>query len=287
LLDNTNLTLCDCPGLVFPSFMITKAEMICNGLLRIDEMKDYYGAVGIVCRKIPKVVLETLYGIILPTPQPPDDPNRPPIPEELLTSYAYVRGFMGSHGMPDRHRAARIILKDYVNGVLLYCIPPTGVDPDEFNPMPILKKQHKEHKEREVGEKKEVDPMEIRVFNLYGKDNPNNRLKKEGGRKYLKRLRQQQKLKSQMYTTGKNPLFFQSKHSSIPGQSLPTSVVLTKDNVQMYRSKTENDDDTGDEYNGQEEENSESDNQNIEDINEDLTINTDNGTKTLETESVK
>ncbi len=35
-----------------------------------------------------------------------------------------IRGFMTAHGSPDESRAARIILKDYVNGKLLYCHPP-------------------------------------------------------------------------------------------------------------------------------------------------------------------
>lgn len=34
------IMLCDCPGLVFPSFLTTKADMICSGLLPIDHMRD-------------------------------------------------------------------------------------------------------------------------------------------------------------------------------------------------------------------------------------------------------
>lgn len=37
-----------------------------------------------------------------------------------------------SFGMPDTSRAARHVLKDYVNAKLLYAHPPPGVDPDEF-----------------------------------------------------------------------------------------------------------------------------------------------------------
>lgn len=33
--------LCDCPGLVFPTFVSTKAEMILNGILPVDQMRDY------------------------------------------------------------------------------------------------------------------------------------------------------------------------------------------------------------------------------------------------------
>jgi large subunit GTPase 1 len=36
-------------------------------------------------------------------------------------------------GNPDEARAARYILKDYVDGELLYCHPPPGVSESEFN----------------------------------------------------------------------------------------------------------------------------------------------------------
>ena len=38
-----------------------------------------------------------------------------------------------SQGNPDEARAARYILKDYVNGKLLFCNPPPGVSPATFN----------------------------------------------------------------------------------------------------------------------------------------------------------
>ena len=34
------LLLCDCPGLVFPSFVSTRGELILNGILPIDQMRD-------------------------------------------------------------------------------------------------------------------------------------------------------------------------------------------------------------------------------------------------------
>lgn len=44
------------------------------------------------------------------------------------------RGFVRQgQGNPDESRAARYVLKDYVNARLLYCNPPPGVDEDEFN----------------------------------------------------------------------------------------------------------------------------------------------------------
>lgn len=130
---NENICLCDCPGLVFPSFIATKADMVCNGLLPIDQMRDHVNPVALVCLRIPRRVFEQLYGIILPQPADFEDDNRPPTPHELLQEYGRARGYMASHGMPDEPRSARYILKDYVSGRLLFVHPPPNTDPIEFN----------------------------------------------------------------------------------------------------------------------------------------------------------
>ncbi|XP_021040358.1 large subunit GTPase 1 homolog [Mus caroli] len=126
------LCLCDCPGLVMPSFVSTKAEMICNGILPIDQMRDHVPPVSLVCQNIPRRVLEATYGINIIKPREDEDPYRPPTSEELLMAYGCMRGFMTAHGQPDQPRSARYILKDYVGGKLLYCHPPPGKDPVAF-----------------------------------------------------------------------------------------------------------------------------------------------------------
>ncbi|XP_061883595.1 large subunit GTPase 1 homolog [Entelurus aequoreus] len=128
------LCLCDCPGLVMPSFVSTRAEMICCGILPIDQMRDHVPATSIVCQTIPRHVLEGTYGINIIRPREDEDPDRPPTSEEFLMAYGYMRGFMTSHGQPDQPRSARYILKDYVNGKLLYCHPPPGIHDDHFQP---------------------------------------------------------------------------------------------------------------------------------------------------------
>lgn len=128
------LCLCDCPGLVMPSFVSTKAEMICSGILPIDQMRDHVPAVSLVCQTIPRHVLERTYGVNIIRPREDEDPDRPPTSEELLTAYGYMRGFMTSHGQPDQPRSARYILKDYVNGKLLYCHSPPNINPQDFQP---------------------------------------------------------------------------------------------------------------------------------------------------------
>uniref|UniRef100_A0A8C7YIP0 Large subunit GTPase 1 homolog n=1 Tax=Oryzias sinensis TaxID=183150 RepID=A0A8C7YIP0_9TELE len=130
------LCLCDCPGLVMPSFVSTKAEMICSGILPIDQMRDHVPM-------IPRHVLEGTYGINIIRPREDEDPDRPPTSEELLTAYGYMRGFMTSHGQPDQPRSARYILKDYVNGKLLFCHPPPHIKAEDFQP------QHSKFQRRE------------------------------------------------------------------------------------------------------------------------------------------
>ncbi|XP_038571625.1 large subunit GTPase 1 homolog isoform X1 [Micropterus salmoides] len=137
------LCLCDCPGLVMPSFVSTKAEMICSGILPIDQMRDHVPAVSLICQTIPRLVLEGTYGINIIRPREDEDPDRHPTHEELLMAYGYMRGFMTSHGQPDQSRSARYILKDYVSGKLLYCHPPPHINVEDFQP------QHKKFLNRD------------------------------------------------------------------------------------------------------------------------------------------
>ena len=129
--------LCDCPGLVFPNFASTKAELVCNGVLPIDQLREFTGPVGLVAHRIPQTFLEAVYGINIHTRALEEGGTGEPTASELLRAYARARGFSTTgQGNPDESRAARYILKDYVNGKLLYCHPPP-VDPEidghEFN----------------------------------------------------------------------------------------------------------------------------------------------------------
>lgn len=137
------LLLCDCPGLVFPSFVSTRGELILNGILPIDQMRDYNEPSNIMATHIPRNVIEMYYGIQIVKPKDYEDQNRIPTSEELCSAYAINRGYRNHKSMPDVSRAARLILKDYVNGKLLYCYPPVGVDSESFQ-------DHKYEQSKEV-----------------------------------------------------------------------------------------------------------------------------------------
>lgn len=136
-----DILLCDCPGLVMPSFVLTKADMILNGILPIDQMRDHVPPVNLLCNRIPRHILEDKYGILIAKPIEGEDPNRPPHAEELLLAYGYNRGFMTANGQPDQSRSARYLLKDYVNGKLLFCHAPTGVEQETFHTFPSRTKK--------------------------------------------------------------------------------------------------------------------------------------------------
>ena len=40
--------LCDCPGLVFPSFVTTKADLVVSGILPVDQMRDHIPPTSLV-----------------------------------------------------------------------------------------------------------------------------------------------------------------------------------------------------------------------------------------------
>ncbi|KAI9501768.1 nucleolar GTP-binding protein [Coemansia spiralis] len=132
-----DVVLCDCPGLVFPTFATTQADMVCNGVLPIDQLREFTGPSALVAKRIPKWVIEAVYGIEIRTRAEEEGGSGIPTAEELLTSYAAARGmFKGGEGNPDESRAARVLLKDYVNGKLIYCHPPPNWPNDngiEFN----------------------------------------------------------------------------------------------------------------------------------------------------------
>ena len=132
-----SVILCDCPGLVFPNFATTKAELVCNGILPIDQLREFTGPVGLVSQRIPQAVLEAAYGIRINTRPLEEGGSGVPTAEEVLVAYATARGFTKTgQGQPDESRAARYILKDYVSGKLLFCHPPPSdpqVDPLAFN----------------------------------------------------------------------------------------------------------------------------------------------------------
>ena len=112
--DDTGKDIClmDCPGLVFPSFTYSKADMLVNGIMPIDTLREYHTSIAIIIQKIPKKVLENFYKIELPDIYSAT---------QFLQILATKRGYYTGRNLPDEAKTAKLVLKDYVGGKLLYC----------------------------------------------------------------------------------------------------------------------------------------------------------------------
>lgn len=112
------ITLCDCPGLVFPQFMNSKAALVCNGILPIDRLRDWDAPIRWVCARVSRKQLEDVMKCKLRSTEP----------IHVMRTIALARGHLsGGSGNPDEARAARNILKAFTTGKLLFCNPPPNL----------------------------------------------------------------------------------------------------------------------------------------------------------------
>ena len=124
-----SVMICDCPGLVFPSFMQSTAEMVCSGILPINNMKDCDGPASVIASRVPSSLLEATYGIkIIKSIDFKDNPLRPPTGTEMLSAYCAVKGYITSGtGRWDEFRACKEMLRDFTDGKILFVAePPKG-----------------------------------------------------------------------------------------------------------------------------------------------------------------
>lgn len=118
-----HVMLCDCPGLVFPNFAASKAELICAGVLSIDTMRgDYISPVSLIARRMPASTVAAVYGLKFEMERELDDYASAAL---MMDTHAHARGFMTDHGRADQSRSARAILKDFVSGKLVYAHAPS------------------------------------------------------------------------------------------------------------------------------------------------------------------
>lgn len=124
---------------MFPNFSASKSELICAGVLSIDQMRgDVLSPVTLLARRLPASLLEGVYGIRFPSS---DDlgllgsksSTKPGhvAATTLLETHARARGYMTDHDRPDISRSARILLKHYVSGRILFAHAPPPAPADE------------------------------------------------------------------------------------------------------------------------------------------------------------
>lgn len=85
---SSSLVLCDCPGLVFPQFTTTRADLVCDGVLPIDQLREHTGPTSLVVKRIPKDVLEAVYGLSIRPKGVEDGGDGKVTAEDLLICYA-------------------------------------------------------------------------------------------------------------------------------------------------------------------------------------------------------
>lgn len=83
-----NIILCDCPGLVFPQFATTRADLVCDGVLPIDQMREYTGPISLVVKRLPREILEATYGLNIKTHRIEDGGDDTISAENFLIAYA-------------------------------------------------------------------------------------------------------------------------------------------------------------------------------------------------------
>lgn len=133
-LPELGLTLCDCPGLVFPSVAASKAHLVTNGTVPLVELRDSLSPVRIVVEKVGLSALLEKYGLGAGSlrdaaarcgeDEVVDDARA------LLAAMALARQHVLSLGVPDVSWAARKVLREYVTGEILHCEPPPRTDAD-------------------------------------------------------------------------------------------------------------------------------------------------------------
>jgi len=160
------LLLCDCPGLVFPTFISSKADMVLNGILPIDQLTDHVAPSTVLGQLIPRSIIENTYGINIKRPGEGEDPERAPTSEEILSSYASMRGYMTHNGQPDCPRASRYVLKDFIKGKLLYCHSPPGIADVEYEPTRMSELALEKLSRREEKERKHPNKEKIQISNV-------------------------------------------------------------------------------------------------------------------------
>ena len=128
-------TLCDCPGLVFPSFVSSAAEMLVCGVLPINTMamRDALPPAALIAARVPRSVLDAVYGLPPRAARAGEEAARGEGERgdamrygaaELLDALCAARGFLGHSGAPEWARAVRKLVIDYIAGALLHCDPP-------------------------------------------------------------------------------------------------------------------------------------------------------------------
>ncbi|KEG03036.1 hypothetical protein YYE_01967 [Plasmodium vinckei vinckei] len=133
-LNHYNFILCDCPGIIFPSIVFNKHDLIINGVFSIDHYKgEYTDVVQILCNIIPdqlcqryKIKNSLIRSIQLNQTSTYKYMNARDFLRELCIHRKYISG--GKGGILNFNFATRLIVRDFVTGKLLYNFMPNYLE---------------------------------------------------------------------------------------------------------------------------------------------------------------
>ena len=101
---DNDLCLCDCPGLVMPNFVTSKAELLTNGILPVDQATEFISPVELIGQQFGWEKLCYHYGFSSVDLKMSNA-------RAFLEKYALTRGFKTARGNPDVSKSAKVILK--------------------------------------------------------------------------------------------------------------------------------------------------------------------------------
>jgi large subunit GTPase 1 len=124
------ITLCDCPGLVFPSAVTTKAHLVINGTVPLDQLNSFADPIELVVGKMGADKVAKHYGceaeLVKANKELRTATDAVEAARVILQALARARGHLLRSSVPDENWSAKRVLKDFVTGALLYCEePPT------------------------------------------------------------------------------------------------------------------------------------------------------------------
>ena len=122
---SSEITLCDCPGIVLPSAVASKAHLVVNATMPLDHLRGgVVPAVELVVERIGFKELIHFYKCqhaLLPQFRRLGSDAR-----AFLSALAVAKKYFLALNVPDESKAARVVLKDVCSGRLVHVMHPPG-----------------------------------------------------------------------------------------------------------------------------------------------------------------
>ncbi|KAI5166409.1 large subunit GTPase 1 [Nematocida sp. AWRm78] len=117
-----SMVICDCPGLVFPTFVAEKQDLLLNGILSLDHTRDIKDCIKLIVERIGIRKLCYLTKVI----EFVNDSRR-----TIEENYLYY--LKKATGCAEEGKLIKMVIKEYIKGTIKYVHPVPGQDPFSFN----------------------------------------------------------------------------------------------------------------------------------------------------------